>query len=273
MSPRLTRARNAVILAATTSATSSLVMSSRLPPPNLGEPDTWRRTNFRGATVDLVAGPAVATGIVVGGLVEGAGAGNIVATLGGAFVGRMDDLRGVRPAERFDKGLAGHLRALRAGRVSAGALKIGGLTAVGALVALVDGRRARSDVLLDAACIAGTANLVNLLDLRPGRALKAAAAASAGAHGLGARSLAVCGASVGVLPADLREQSMLGDAGANAVGAALGRSLVHRAPKPLRVALLALLTGVTLASERVSFSAVIDATPSLRALDQLGRRP
>lgn len=234
---------------------------------------SWRRTNFRGSVVNLFSGPAVTIGIVAGGVADRSGPGSAIAAMGAAAVGRLDDTRGTREEERLDKGLSGHWRALRSGRVSAGALKVVGLGVVGAAASLADGRRTRFDVVLDAACIAGTANLVNLLDLRPGRALKAGGLAAAVGSALGAPTAGLAGACVAMLPLDVRERSMLGDAGANAVGASLGASLVRRAPRLLRCGWLGLLTGATVASERVSFSAVIDSKTWLRRLDQLGRKP
>jgi hypothetical protein len=123
--------------------------------------------------------------------------------------------------------------------------------------------------------VAGAANLVNLLDLRPGRAGKAAvltaAATVAGpAGGLVAGPL---GASLAVLPDDLGERVMLGDAGANAVGALLGLRLARVPGRAARASLLAGIVALTLASEKVSFTRVIEATPGLRELDRLGRRP
>jgi hypothetical protein len=44
-------------------------------------------------------------------------------------------------------------------------------------------------------------------------------------------------------------------------------------PRPARIALLAGITGLTAASEKVSFTKVIERTPPLRWLDMLGRRP
>jgi len=131
-------------------------------------------------------------------------------------------------------------------------------------------------VLLGAGVIAGTANLVNLLDLRPGRALKAgllvgAPLATAGGAGAGIAAGAA-GAAGGLLPADLDEQIMLGDAGANALGALLGTALAARTGPAGRAVLLAGLVALTAASEKVSFTQVIQRTPVLRELDALGRR-
>ncbi|GAA1120912.1 hypothetical protein GCM10009642_67860 [Nocardiopsis metallicus] len=64
---------------------------------------------------------------------------------------------------------------------------------------------------------------------------------------------------------------MLGDAGANALGAALGAAAAARAPRPVRLALLGGVVGLTLLSERVSFSKAIDRVPALRRLDRWGR--
>ena len=81
------------------------------------------------------------------------------------------------------------------------------------------------------------------------------------------------GAALALLPEDLGERAMLGDAGANALGAMLGAAAAASLPRAARVALLAGIVGLTAASEVVSFTAVIERTPALRWLDMLGRRP
>ena len=64
---------------------------------------------------------------------------------------------------------------------------------------------------------------------------------------------------------------MLGDTGANAAGALLGTALVEATGRRGRVAALVVLAGLTLASERVSFTKVIESTPGLREFDAWGR--
>jgi UDP-N-acetylmuramyl pentapeptide phosphotransferase/UDP-N-acetylglucosamine-1-phosphate transferase len=67
---------------------------------------------------------------------------------------------------------------------------------------------------------------------------------------------------------------MLGDAGANALGAVLGVAVITRLrSRTMRGIVLAGLITLTAASERVSFSEVIDRSPTLGRLDQLGRLP
>nr|WP_205809406.1 hypothetical protein [Micromonospora sp. HNM0581] len=252
------------------------------------------RSNFRGRTVTLAAGPALAlgaSGAAAGGAASvPAGAATLVAGLGAGAVGLYDDVVGARPEQKAAKGFAGHLAALRQGRITAGLVKIVGVGAagLGASILLttdpgVAGHRRRQrqstvglgfDVLLGAGVVAGTANLVNLLDLRPGRALKSGlllgVPLSGGRHG-GLASGAV-GAAAGLLPADLAEDVMLGDSGANALGAVLGVALAARTGPVGRAGLLAVLAGLTAASEKVSFTKVIASTPGLRELDALGRR-
>ena len=236
------------------------VLTARPP----GGADRWQRSNHRGRPVTLLAGPALALAAAASADLPRAAA--VVAAGGAAAVGAYDDAVGARdPAA---KGLRGHLGALRQGRVTSVAVKVLGLAAVGlGACALLEGARDRRDLLVGGAVVAGTANLLNLLDLRPGRALKAGAAAAVllGQPGPAA-------AAVALLPDDLDERTMLGDAGANASGAVLGLALLQRAPQR-RTAVLGVLTALTLTSEVVSFSRVVDAVPPLRWLDRAGRTP
>jgi len=136
------------------------------------------------------------------------------------------------------------------------------------------GLRAVVNVALGGGVIAGTANLVNLLDLRPGRALKAGTVAATAMIAGPAGSIVAgpVGAAVAILPADLGEEVMLGDAGANAYGALIGLAIATRTGPWRRAAILAGLGALTAASEKVSFTKVIEATPVLREIDALGRR-
>jgi UDP-N-acetylmuramyl pentapeptide phosphotransferase/UDP-N-acetylglucosamine-1-phosphate transferase len=241
----------------------------------------WNRTNYAGRPVTLLGGPALAASATAAAILGAPAGTRTAAAVVGAvsgLVGGYDDLAGARPEQARDKGLAGHLAALRAGRISTGAVKVAGIGAAAAVAAVLTRRGRGSAGLLDGVLttglVAGTANLVNLLDLRPGRAGKAGvllAAATLGgpAGGLVAGPL---GATLAVLPADLGEQVMLGDCGANAIGALLGLRLAALPGRASRTGLLAGVVALTLASERVSFTTVIEATPGLRELDRLGRR-
>ena len=228
------------------------------------------RTNFRGRTVTLAGGPALAAGATLGAALNArsprtAAAVLTAGTVSGA-VGFYDDVVGNRP-EHSAKGFAGHLGALREGRVTSGLLKIAGVGGASLVASALLGGRKR-DVLLGAGVIAGTANLLNLLDLRPGRAIKAGLALGVP---LGGAAAGPVGAAAGLLPEDLGEEIMLGDAGANALGALLGLALAARTGTAGRAVALTVLAGLTAASEKVSFTQVIQDTPWLRRLDELGR--
>ena len=246
------------------------------------------RTNFRGRSVSLAGGPALAaaasTAAAFGAASPPAAAAALVAGAGSGAVGLYDDIVGARPDQRAAKGFAGHLSALRSGRVTSGLVKIVGVGAaatVAAALLAVDRRdTARrpvlraADTLLGAGVIAGTANLVNLLDLRPGRAAKAGLliAAPLLAGPTAGTAAGTSGAVLGLLRDDLDEQVMLGDCGANALGALLGVAVAQRTGPVGRAVVLAGLAGLTAASERVSFTQVIARTPGLREFDALGRR-
>lgn len=272
-------------LAAATAARACWQVRDRVP----GGPGRWERTNHRGDSVSMLEGPAwavgAAAGLLLAPLPARARSGLLLATVGAAVFGAVDDL----VESGSTKGLRGHLGELAAGRLTTGGLKVVGIGATGAAVAaLLTPHRDRGvvgwgrEVAVAGGVIAGAANLMNLLDLRPGRVLKLVAlhvpallADDAG----GTAVAAALGASAALAAPDLREEAMLGDCGANSVGALLGTAVVlatgerGRSGRRVRGAVLAGIVVLTLVSERVSFTRVIEATPGLRELDALGRRP
>lgn len=262
----------------------------------------WERTNFHGVTVSLRGGVAMAGASVASAAVASAfsdqpraALGGLVASLGGGLAGYIDDVdQGAHDGGKVAKGLKGHLGALAHGQVTTGVIKIAGIGASALAASALVGSKATSvggkvaDLALNTVLIAGTANLANLLDLRPGRALKATvlvatplsyfscAAAKTPASPASAQRLLASGlnaAAITALVEDLQETTMLGDTGANAAGALLGTSLAANDSWKLRLGTTLGVVGLILASEKVSFSKVIAANPALNWLDQLWRRP
>lgn len=192
-----------------------------------------------------------------------------------AFLGLVDDLVGTEA----DRGFRGHLRALARGRLTTGAMKLFGGGVVAIVLTAAPGEVSGRRLLADAALVALAANLGNLLDRAPGRTIKVGLIAYvpialvAGTGPVGLALASVVGATVGLLPADLGERLMLGDTGANLLGAVLGLAVVLETSRAVRTGVLIALLALNLVSERVSFTAVIDRTPGLRQLDRLGRRP
>jgi UDP-GlcNAc:undecaprenyl-phosphate GlcNAc-1-phosphate transferase len=221
----------------------------------------WTRSNHRGRPLTLLSGPALALAACASADLPRAAA--AVAGVGAAAAGVYDDAAGSRHPHA--KGLRGHAAALRSGQLTGGAVKVATIGATGLLATRLLGPQRPLDLLLGGAVVAGSANLVNLLDLRPGRALKAGGVAA-----LALRQPGPAAAAAALLPDDLRERTMLGDAGANALGAVLGLALLHRHPRR-RGRALAVLVALTGTSEVVSYSRVIDAVPPLRWVDQAGR--
>jgi UDP-N-acetylmuramyl pentapeptide phosphotransferase/UDP-N-acetylglucosamine-1-phosphate transferase len=266
---------------AAAAARAAYAALSRRPP---GGREVWARTNHRGEPVTLLEGPAAAAAaaavtLAVPGLPARSRIALAIAGAGAGAFGGYDDLKG--SGDR--RGFRGHLGALASGEVTSGAVKIAGIgvtgLAAGILIGARPGARSRAaaDIVIDTCLIAGAANLVNLFDLRPGRAIKVALAAGTAlglTSGAGAAAAAApVGAALALLPEDLGERAMLGDAGANALGGMLGAAAAATLPRTARAAVLVVIAGLTAASEVVSFTRVIERTPPLRWLDMLGRRP
>ncbi|MER7918886.1 MULTISPECIES: hypothetical protein [unclassified Streptomyces] len=182
----------------------------------------WERKNHAGRTVELHAGPAVAVGTALAAARVRPAAG--LAVLAAGACGAYDDAAG-----DHRHGFREHLGALRDGEVTSDAVKLSGICAA-SLVAGALLKRRPLDRLLAGVVIAGAAHGVNLVDVRPGRALGAVLAL--GAPGLlragpgGELAAVATGAAAAVLREDLGERTMLGDTGAHALGAALGAAVV-----------------------------------------------
>jgi UDP-GlcNAc:undecaprenyl-phosphate/decaprenyl-phosphate GlcNAc-1-phosphate transferase len=266
-----------------------------------GGEKTWTRTNHRGEPVTLLEGPAATIGaagaaLAVPGLDARTRLAMALAGAGAGAVGCYDDLAG--SSDRH--GFRGHLAALTRGEVTTGSVKIAGIGAAASAASfLLDCRDngmgastaggaagsgqkppplARlADLVINTGLVAGSANLLNLFDLRPGRAVKVALLASAALSVRGpearAEAAAPAGAAAALLTDDLSERAMLGDCGANALGAMIGLAAASSLRRPARLAILGGLAALTAASEKVSFTKVIAKTPALNWLDMLGRRP
>ena len=246
------------------------------------------RQNYRGRMVPTAGGIylvltvlAVEAGrAVLGALGVGAETGLtlarsevLFAVLGFAFLGLIDDLAAVGA----DRGFRGHLGALREGRVTTGLLKLLGGAAVAIVIVATPGFKDGRGLLVDAMLIALAANLANLFDRAPGRTIKFGLVAYVpiaiviGTAPIGIAIAPAMGAAFGLLGDDLRERLMLGDTGANVIGAVLGLAVVLGSSEVWRLAVMLTLLALNVGAELFSFSRVIDAVPPLRAFDQLGR--
>lgn len=199
--------------------------------------------------------------------------------LGYGLLGLLDDLVG----SRRETGLKGHGLALKQGRLTSGAVKalVGatfGLAMTGYRLRVVGSFPGQWPLVLciDGLLIAASANTLNLLDLRPGRAGKAFLFGSLllilTGSPLSLLLLPWMGSLVGYLPFDLRGEAMMGDVGSNALGALLGLTCCCGFPLTAKCLLLLGLIFLHILAERVSFSNIIDNYPLLRTLDAWGRK-
>jgi UDP-N-acetylmuramyl pentapeptide phosphotransferase/UDP-N-acetylglucosamine-1-phosphate transferase len=199
----------------------------------------------------------------------------LFAAFGFALLGLIDDLL----AQGEDRGFRGHLRALREGRLTTGFLKLFGGAGIAIVLVASPGFATGRRLLVDALLIALAANLANLFDRAPGRVIKVAIVAyvplaiALGPSDIGVAIALVMGAAFGLLGDDLYERLMLGDTGANVIGAVLGLGVVIGLSETARLTVLIVVAALNIAAELVSFGAVIDRVPPVRAVDHWGRRP
>ena len=188
------------------------------------------------------------------------------------LVGIMDDVWGSRSVS----GLKGHFGRLFRGEITTGALKAIAI-GISSLVIFLPGG-GLYDGLLNAALVALWVNAINLFDLRPGRAgkvfLLTAILLTAAVWGSPEIMLlgATAGALLAFLPVDLQARAMMGDAGANTLGAVIGLTVSWTLGSEAKLGVLLALLFLHLLTERYSLTRIIAHNRVLDFLDRLGRR-
>lgn len=189
-----------------------------------------------------------------------------------SFLGFIDDMLGQRDA----LGFKGHFGALFQGRLTTGGLKaLGG----GILAFLIAFSLSGSwlDIILNTLIVALAANLMNLFDLRPGRAVKAylifllAIVIMAMGQIDWLLIAPLTGAVLYYAKDDLRAKIMMGDAGSNVLGLALGYLSIVSFSLPVRLGVLVFLLAIHVYTEKYSLTAAIENNQFLKRLDNLGR--
>lgn len=204
----------------------------------------------------------------------------LLGVLGMGLAGLIDDCLG----SHLVKGFKGHLKAFFKERtLTTGALKalFGGFIAL--VFSIANARlngfgRYPWMFLVDFFLVALAANIINLFDLRPGRAGKVFLLLFTIILLLSKNFINFIGLFLPVLvilllylPYDLKAKMMLGDAGSNFLGATLGIMMVWMLSDFGKIVALAIFLVLQLAAERLSFSEIIDKYGPLKYLDQIGR--
>ena len=262
-------------------AALSLVATAASVPVMSALARTWRldRPNFKGTQIPtgfgflivLAAVPIYAAMLFTGAPAVLAGV-YLAAVVGFGMLGLLDDIHGTREVGGF----RGHLSLLRKGKVSTGLIKAvgGGILGLclGAAIAGFD----PATGLLNGVLISLAANTLNLLDLRPGRAVScfwAGILAVAVTH-FRAQSdwwevIPVMIPAAWLTVLDRSARIMLGDAGSNVLGAVLGVALACSLESPAKLLIVLFMIGVNVYSEKYSISRLIEGNRLLRSVDRL----
>jgi UDP-N-acetylmuramyl pentapeptide phosphotransferase/UDP-N-acetylglucosamine-1-phosphate transferase len=188
-----------------------------------------------------------------------------------SFLGIIDDLLG----NRDTTGLKGHISKLFQLQLTTGGLK----ALMGGIVSLLVSIPFNSNILLlifNALIIASFTNLINLLDLRPGRAIKFYLLYTIILFGFYNQQyiyllLVVTIIALVYFPMDIKAIAMMGDAGSNSLGFVLGFFTTIYFTNPFKVLILILLIFIHIYAERSSITKLIENNRILSFIDKLGR--
>lgn len=189
-----------------------------------------------------------------------------------SFLGFIDDMLG----QRDTLGFKGHFNQLFKGRLTTGGLKALGGGLIAFFLALFFSST-WYDVIINSLIIALFANMLNLLDLRPGRAVKGFIFFFLLIIILAKGNIdwvlisPILGAVLIYFPADLKAQVMMGDAGSNVLGLILGYLCILYFSFYFRLGVLIFLILIHIYTEKYSLTKTIENNSLLRAIDNWGR--
>lgn len=195
----------------------------------------------------------------------------LAAVLGFGILGLIDDIFGTREVGGF----RGHIRLLAKGRLTTGLIKAVGGGILGLSIGAYAAGGDPATGILYGLVICLSANTLNLLDLRPGRAVSCwwlgmlALGISPAASYAGELLLPVFIPAIWLSVLDRSAKVMLGDAGSNVLGAVLGLAIVVSLGLPAKIVIVILMAAVNIYSEKYSISRLIENNAVLTRLDRL----
>lgn len=187
------------------------------------------------------------------------------------FAGILDDIIGNRDVS----GLKGHFKSLLKGKLTTGGFKalFGGF--IGIVISIAISKNIY-DIVINTLIIALSTNLMNLLDLRPGRAIKGYLVISLVLlFTLGEYTrnllLLILPNVVAYFNQDLKAKAMMGDTGSNVLGISIGILFVMGYSLKVRLIWLAFLIFIHILTEKYSLTKIIENNKFLNFIDKLGR--
>lgn len=187
------------------------------------------------------------------------------------FAGILDDIIGNRDVS----GLKGHFKSLLNGKLTTGGFKalFGGF--IGLVISIAISKNIY-DIVINTLIIALSTNLMNLLDLRPGRAIKGYLVISIVLlFTLGEYTrnllLLIFPNVIAYFNQDLKAKAMMGDTGSNVLGISIGILFVMGYPLKVRLIWLAFVIFIHILTEKYSLTKIIENNKFLNFIDKLGR--
>lgn len=195
----------------------------------------------------------------------------LFASIAMSFVGIIDDSLGNRGVT----GLLGHFKALFKGTLTTGAFKalLGGFVGLTLAVTI---SKSIPNIIVATLVVALSTNMMNLFDLRPGRAIKVYTLLAiiifiASAKFQREVMMLIVPAVLAYFYFDLRALTMMGDAGSNVLGVSLGVFIVSSFGLAVQVVCLILLVLIHILTEKFSLTKIIENNKFLNYLDRFGR--
>ena len=239
------------------------------------------RSNFCGRTTPLYGTAVVLAGLLLYSTIFWACPSAQVGTfLLAVFIfgtaGLVDDLFGSRDVGGF----MGHFGLLLRGKFTTGVLKafLGGMGAL--VICFIVGKGSITGSITSSALIALMANALNLLDLRPGRAVSCfwfgvllLFAGTLGHLSVWREILSIMPVVIWLTTLDRSGKVMLGDAGSNTLGAILGLAIAWEVSLLWQLLIVLCLLILHVYAEKYSITRLIERNRILNAIDsRLGVR-